>query len=629
MGGDRDGHPKVTAEVTEQVTALSRWMAADLYLREIVLLRSELSVGAASQTLKRLTPGAREPYRELLSRVKERLERTRAWAEAGSHGKPYTDESVYTRTDQLRAPLMLIWDSLNEVGAGNLARGRLLDILRRLACFGLTLVRMDIRQESGRHEKLLDEVTQELGLGSYQEWNEERRQSFLTGELENRRPLIPRDAVLSDLSREVLKTFKAIARQPRESLGTYVISMAGRPSDVLAVALLQKEAGVTPPLPVVPLFETLADLEGAAATVSRLLEIPWFRQRTSEQGNRLETMVGYSDSAKDTGIMMAAWSLYKAQQEMHRACERQGVRLSFFHGRGGTMGRGGAPAHMAILALPGGTVDGALRVTEQGEVIRSRFGLEAIAVRNLELYTTAVAEASLAPPAAPKPQWTALMEQMADVSAEVYRQTIKEDPDFTSYLRSVTPLRELADLNIGSRPARRSQEGGIESLRAIPWMFSWMQTRSLLPGWLGVGEALRQALDGSGRAILFEMVEKWPFFRTFTALVEMVLAKSDRWIHERYEEALLDESASHIVRSLKGRYDTTVTTLLETLGHEHLLQSDAVLERTLGVRNPYVDPLSLLQVGLLGALRSGDDPVLRDVLLVTVNGIAAGMKNTG
>jgi phosphoenolpyruvate carboxylase len=472
-------------------------------------------------------------------------------------------------------------------------------------------------------------VTRELGLGSYREWDEERRQSFLIEELGNRRPLIPRDMTLSDPSREVLDTFEAIARQPRESLGTYVISMARRPSDVLAVELLQKETGAASPLPVVPLFETLADLTGAGATVSRLLEVPWFRERVAKRGDRLETMVGYSDSAKDTGLMMAAWSLYTAQQEMHQVCRQQGVRLTFFHGRGGTVGRGGAPAHMAILALPHGTVDGAIRVTEQGEVIQSKFGIEAIAVRTLELYTTAVAEASLTPPKAPKPRWTTLMKEMAETSAAVYRQVVREDPNFPSYLRSVTPLPELRDLNIGSRPARRTRDGGIESLRAIPWMFSWMQTRSLLPGWLGVGEALRRALDGVDRGTLFDMVEHWPFFRTFTSLVEMVLAKSDYWIHERYEEALVDASAAYIGGMLRGRYETTVAALLETLGHEHLLEGDAVLERTLDVRNPYVDPLSLLQVGLLKSLRGSDDPVLRDALSVTINGISAGMKNTG
>ncbi len=629
MGGDRDGHPKVTAEVTEQVVARCRCFAAELYLREIALLRSELSLGAASTALKRAAPESREPYRAVLSSVSEKLERTLAWADAGSRGTPYNDDQVYTRADQLRAPLRMIWDSLSEVGAGNVARGRLLDILRRLACFGLTLVRMDIRQESGRHTMLLDEVTRELGLGSYREWDEKRRQSFLVGELENRRPLIPRGATLTAPSRETLDTFRMLARQPAESLGAYIISMASLPSDVLAVELLQKETGVAPSLPVVPLFETLADLEGAEATVSRLLEISWFRQRVAKRDNRLEVMVGYSDSAKDTGIMMAAWSLYKAQQEMHRVCHRQGVRLSFFHGRGGTVGRGGAPTHMAILALPGGTVNGVLRVTEQGEAIQSKFGLEAIAVRNLELYTTAVAEASLMSPGEPDSRWTDLMQQMADASARVYRETVREDPLFVNYLRLVTPLPELADLNIGSRPARRSQEGGIESLRAIPWMFSWMQTRSLLPGWLGVGEALRQAIDGNQHEILFEMTEKWSFFRTFTSLVEMVLAKSDYWIHERYEDALIDEPSQTIGRSLRTRYESTVTALLETLAHEQLLQGDAVLERTLEVRNPYVDPLSLLQVALLKDLRKTEDPILRDALLVTINGIAAGMKNTG
>jgi phosphoenolpyruvate carboxylase len=629
MGGDRDGNEWVRAGITEKVIALSRRMATDLYLKEIAALHSELSLNSAAGQLKSLYPNADEPYRTHLRTIRKRLLQTRAWARSAMQGSPQKSEEVYSKAEQLHASLLTLWDSLHEIGAANIAKGRLLDLFRRLACFGLTLVRLDIRQEADRHTRLLDEVTQALGVGSYRQWDESRRLKFLTSELENRRPLIPRDISLSDASREVLDTFEMISGQEKESLGAYVISMAGRPSDVLAVELLQKETGAAAPLPVVPLFEMLEDLNGAGEAVSSLLEIPWFRRRVAANNDRLEIMIGYSDSAKDAGLMMAAWALHKAQVAMYQAGRKHGVRLIFFHGRGGTIGRGGAPAHMAILALPHETLDGELRVTEQGEVIRSKFGLEEIAVRNLELYLSATAEASLTPPLRPEKVWVDLMERMAADSMKVYRHVVRDDPNFVRYLQSVTPLTELSGLNIGSRPAHRTNDDSIDSLRAIPWMFSWMQTRLLLPGWLGVGEALDNVMKQGEENILRDMFEQWPFFRTFLSLVEMVLAKSDYWIHEHYEQALVDEEYRYIGRSLKNRYRKTVKSLLETVGHEHLLEGDAVLERTLGVRNPYVDPLNLLQAGLLKTLREERDDALQDAFSVTVNGIAAGMKNTG
>ncbi|MDJ0766897.1 MAG: phosphoenolpyruvate carboxylase [Myxococcota bacterium] len=629
MGGDRDGHPRVTAALTRQAVGLARWMAAELYLREIIALRYELSLHSASQTLRDRVGDAPEPYRALLGQVRDKLIRTRAWAEAISHGEPVTETDVYLRADQLRADLMIIWESLHEVGAGNVAEGHLLDILRRLACFGVTLVRLDIRQEASRHAAALDEITRDIGLGSYLAWPEERRQAFLIAELNNRRPLVPKNAVLSSDARETLATFAMIAEQDEESLDAYVISMAATPSDVLAVALLQQEAGVEKPLRAVPLFETLADLQGAGRAVSQLLEVPLFRDQIATQGNRLEIMVGYSDSAKDAGLMTAAWALFQAQAAMHQACEARGVKLTLFHGRGGTVGRGGAPSHMAILALPEGTVDGSLRVTEQGEMVQAKFGLEEIALRNLELYITAVAEASLAPPPPAKKRWKQLMEKMSAHAVEIYSQVVKKDPRFVDYFNATTPLSELSRLNIGSRPAHRRQGGGVETLRAIPWVFSWMQTRLLLPGWLGAGEALRRALDSDDRETLFEMVERWPFFQTFVSLVEMVLAKSEPSIHARYEWSLIPEDQRALGDELRKRHANAVDALMETAGHGALLQGNSVLQRTLGVRNPYVDPLNLLQAQVLRQVRASDEPLLWDALSVTVNGIAAGLKNTG
>jgi phosphoenolpyruvate carboxylase len=625
MGGDRDGNPNVTPDATERVCALARWMAADLYWHEVDRLRAELALEPASAELRGCVGEGREPYRELLRGVRDRLDVTRRHAEAIVHRTAAPDGEPYRVADELREPLMIAWRSLHEVGAGLVAEGRLLDLLRRVDVFGLTLVRIDIRQEADRHTEALDAVTRELGLGSYAAWSEEERQEFLVRELGSRRPLIPPDLVTSDAVRDVLGTFDVIAREPEGSLGAYVISMATSPSDVLAVELLQREARVARPLRVVPLFETLSDLEGAGAAVGRLLALPWYRERA--QG-AVEVMIGYSDSAKDTGLLAASWALYRAQEAMLEACRTQGVTLTLFHGRGGTVGRGGGPAHKAISALPPGTVGRAMRLTEQGEVIQAKYGLADIALRSLELMLTAVAEANLRPPPPPKPEWRALLDRLSETAKATYRGVVREDPRFVPYFRSVTPEPELGGLNIGSRPARRRAGGGVESLRAIPWVFAWTQTRLLLPSWLGVGAALRTALDGPDRATLLDAASAWPYFRTQLSLVEMVVAKTAPSIHARYERLLCPDELRELGRSLRDLLAGTRAALIEALGERELLEHNPTLRRSVDVRNPYVDPLNILQAELLRRIRAGDE-TLSDVLWVTVNGIAAGMRNTG
>ena len=635
MGGDRDGNPNVTPAITRRVCALSRWMAADLYWREIDALRGELSLEVASDELRAAVGDVREPYRALLRDVRDRIARTRAWAEALVHQTPPPDDGPgYVDPAELREPLLLCWRSLHDVGAGIVARGRLLDILRRLACFGLTLVRLDLRQEADRHTEAMDAITTHLGVGSYTLWDEAERQSWLLRELENPRPLVPAAMPASDSVQDVLDTVRVAAEQGPGSLGAYVISMATSPSDVLAVELLQKDAGLTPTLRVVPLFETLDDLSGAGAAVGALLDLPWYRAKLRERGDVLEVMLGYSDSAKDAGLMMASWALYQAQESLLAACKQRGVRLRLFHGRGGTVGRGGGPAHKAIAAQPPGVIDASMRVTEQGEVIQARFGLHAIALRNLELYTTAVAEATLRPPEPPRPEWRAVMGRMAEAAKDAYRHVVRGEPQFVPYFRSVTPEPELGSLNIGSRPARRREGGGVDSLRAIPWVFAWNQTRLLLPSWLGVGAGLSAALAGDDRETLLEMAREWPYFATFLELVEMVLAKAEPGIHAHYERLLAPPEVVELGRSLHARYETTVTSLLQALDRNELLETSAVLRRSIDARNPYVDPLNMLQAEILCRLRkavAAEEPadVLRDALSVTINGVAAGMRNTG
>ncbi|MCB9764127.1 MAG: phosphoenolpyruvate carboxylase [Alphaproteobacteria bacterium] len=631
MGGDRDGNPNVTPEVTRRVCAMARWMAAELYWREVDRLRDELSLEACNDALREAAGPGPEPYRQLLRGVRQRLEETRAWAAEGLAGRPAPrHDGLLLDPDQLRAPLMLIWHSLHAIGAGTLARGRLLDLLRRLDAFGLTLARLDVRQEADRHTEALDAITRHLGLGSYAAWPEAERQRFLRAELQSRRPLTPRDLPCSDAVRDVLDTFDVIAELHPGSLGAYVISMAGAPSDVLAVELLQKAAGVRSRLRVVPLFETQADLDAAPATLEDLLSDPDWRARS---GDAIEVMIGYSDSAKDAGRLAAAWALYVAQEQLVAACDRHGVHLTLFHGRGGSVGRGGGPTHAAILSQPPGSVRGSLRVTEQGEVIQAKFGLPGIALRTLELYVTAVTEVTLTPPRGPRPAWRALMDRLSATAAATYRGVVRGQPDFVPYFRAATPEPELGMLRIGSRPARRRKSGGVESLRAIPWIFAWTQTRLLLPSWLGLGAALREGLDGPEREVLVEMARDFPFLRSTLDLIEMVLAKAEPHIAALYDDLLVPERLRPLGEGLRTRCAAAAAALLEVRGRDLLLADNPVLRRSIGVRNPYVDPLNLLQAVLLRRLRAceddGERAALEDALVVTINGVAAGLRNTG
>ena len=634
MGGDRDGNPNVTPEVTEKACLLARWMAADLYGKELSSLCSELSMRDGSAELQARVGNVHEPYRVLLKEVYERLIYTRECIEGVLEGRQPdgdTDTRMYWDPHDLAEPLHLCFRSLRETGAGVLAEGRLLDLLRRVACFGLTLVQLDLRQEAARHTDALDAITGHLGLGSYVAWDESKRRAFLCRHLrEGGRTIANAFETSSEFEaevRDVLDTFRTAARLHPDSLGAYVISMATRPSDVLAVELLQAAAGVRPPLRVVPLFETVSDLRSAGACVRELLAIPWYRDRI---GGRQEVMIGYSDSAKDGGRLAAAWELYTAQEEIVAACDERGVHVTLFHGRGGTVSRGGGPTHLAIQSQPPGSVNGSLRVTEQGEMIDAKFGLPGIALRTLELYTTATLEATLKPAENPIRRWRERMQQLADSSRAAYRRKVYETPEFLEYFRLATPEAEFGELKIGSRPARRKPGKGVDSLRAIPWVFAWTQMRLLLPAWLGVGEALEDALTRGGLNELTDMYNGWPFFRSTLDLIEMVLAKASPDISAQYDKRLVPEHLRPIGVQLRERLHTTVDAMLQVTGHERLLEHNRVLRRSIDVRNPYVDPVNLVQVEILCRLRrAGDDARLLDALLVTVNGIAAGMRITG
>ena len=637
IGGDRDGNPRVTPDVTRRAALLARWVATELYLKEVVALRDELSMTQATPGLRARVGDAHEPYRELLRQVRTRLVNTRTWIEQcldegsgtrdSGFGSREPGADVFLEKAQLAEPLQLCHTSLVDTGNALIAGGRLTDVLRRVATFGVTLARLDIRQASDRHTQALDAITRAIGLGSYAEWDEPARMAFLVRELPNPRPLVPIDLTPSPEVADVLETFRMIARIPPESLGAYVVTMTHDASDVLAVELLQKALGVAWPVRVVPLLETGADLRRAPQILDQLFAVEWYRTRIDGQQ---EVMVGYSDSAKDVGRLSAGWELFKAQEAIVDSCRRHGIQPVLFHGRGGSVGRGGGPTYLALQSQPSGTIEGRLRVTEQGEMIQALFGLPEIAQRTLEIYTTGTLESWLQPSSPPRQPWRECMERLSNDACAGYRRLVTDDPAFLDYFRTSTPQAELAEVNIGSRPARRHAGNGLEGLRAIPWQFAWTQTRLLLASWLGLEEAFDRAFARADGELLQTMYREWPHFRSAMDLFEMVLAKADARIAAEYDRQLVPDPLRPLGQDLRDRLSRATSALLQVTGHRYLLEGNQVLRRSIDVRNPYVDPINLVQIEVVRRLRQGDhDPRLHDAFVVTVNGIAAGMRNTG
>ncbi|XP_066307006.1 phosphoenolpyruvate carboxylase, housekeeping isozyme isoform X2 [Miscanthus floridulus] len=683
MGGDRDGNPRVTPEVTRDVCLLARMMAANLYNAQIEDLMFELSMWRCSDELrvkvdelyrsskkdttkhyiefwKQVPPS--EPYRVILSDVRDKLYNTRERARhlLASGFSEIQEEATFTDVEQFLEPLELCYRSLCACGDRSVADGSLLDFLRQVSTFGLSLVRLDIRQESDRHTDVMDAITEYLSIGSYRKWPEEKRQEWLLSELNGKRPLFGPDLPKSDEIADVLDTLHVLAELPSDSFGAYVISMATAPSDVLAVELLQRECHVKKPLRVVPLFEKLADLEAAPAALARLFSVEWYRNRIS---GKQEVMIGYSDSGKDAGRFSAAWQLYKAQEELINVAKLYGVKLTMFHGRGGTVGRGGGPTHLAILSQPPETIHGSLRVTVQGEVIEQSFGEEHLCFRTLQRFTAATLEHGMHPPISPKPEWRALMDEMAIVATKEYRSIVFEEPRFVEYFRLATPEMEYGRMNIGSRPSKRKPSAGIESLRAIPWIFAWTQTRFHLPVWLGFGAAFKHVLDKDIRNLqtLQEMYNLWPFFRVTIDLVEMVFAKGDPGIAALYDKLLVSEDLWSFGKRLRANYEETKQLLLQVAGHKDLLEGDPYLKQRLRIRDSYITALNVCQAYTLKRIRdpgfqvnpgphlskdimdmgkpaselvklnttSEYAPGLEDTLILTMKGIAAGMQNTG
>ncbi|KAH0654006.1 hypothetical protein KY289_031684 [Solanum tuberosum] len=681
MGGDRDGNPRVTPEVTRDVCLLARMMAANLYYSQIDDLMFELSMWRCNDELrdradeqhrslkrdekhyiefwKQVPPS--EPYRVIIGDVRDKLyhtrERTRQLLSNGFSEIP--EEATYTNIEQFLEPLELCYRSLCACGDRPIADGSLLDFLRQVSTFGLSLVRLDIRQESDRHTDVLDAITQHLEIGSYREWSEERRQEWLLSELSGKRPLFGPDLPKTEEIADVLNTFHVISELPSDCFGAYIISMATAPSDVLAVELLQRECHVKQPLRVVPLFEKLDDLEAAPAAIARLFSIEWYKNRIN---GKQEVMIGYSDSGKDAGRLSAAWQLYKAQEELIKVSKQYGVKLIMFHGRGGTVGRGGGPSHLAILSQPPDTIQGSLRVTVQGEVIEQSFGEEHLCFRTLQRFTSATLEHGMYPPFPPKPEWRALLDEISVIATEKYRSIVFKEPRFVEYFRLATPELEYGRMNIGSRPSKRKPSGGIETLRAIPWIFAWTQTRFHLPVWLGFGAAFKYALnkDKKNLNMLQDMHKKWPFFRVTADLIEMVFAKGDPGIAALYDKLLVSEDFWSFGELLRSDYEETKSLLLQVAGHKELLEGDPCLKQRLRLRDSYITTLNVCQAYTLKRIRdptynvtlrphitkeyieskpaaelvslnpeSEYAPGLEDTLILTMKGIAAGMQNTG
>ena len=634
MGGDRDGNPNVTAKITEKVMLQARLKAIELFLADIQILVRELSMTECSNSVIELldekNKNVSEPYRAVMKQLRTRLIKTHNYIEALLNNEPILAPcDILIKNEQLWHPLYVCYESLIDNGMSTIAHGPLLDTLRRIKSFGLQLVRLDIRQDSSVHTEALDALTKELNLGSYAQWSEEEKQAFLLAELQSNRPLLPYSWQPDQMVQEVLDTCRVIKKAGEESIASYVISMAKSPSDILAVYLLLKIVDCQKHIPIVPLFETLEDLNNAKSIMQKLLDIPWYYNKI--QGKQM-VMIGYSDSAKDAGTLAASWAQYRSQEELVNLFEKYNINLVLFHGRGGSIGRGGAPAHAALLSQPPGSLKGGLRVTEQGEMIRFKLGLPEVALSSLMLYTSAILQANLLPPPAPKQEWRNIMDEMSEISCHCYRSYVRERAEFVDYFRAVTPEVELARLPLGSRPQKRRTGGGIESLRAIPWIFAWTQNRLMVPSWLGAGSALR-AIIGEGRQnILKEMYHNWPFFNARLGMLEMVYAKSAPNIHQYYEQRLVDPALWPLGEELRNLLTQDINTVLTITDDISLMADLPWIAQSVALRNTYIEPLNLLQVELLSRSRKNNNHeniIVEQGLMITISGIAAGMRNSG
>jgi phosphoenolpyruvate carboxylase len=664
VGGDRDGNPNVTAVITRQALGLHNQRALRVLSETIRTLATELSQSTriikisselhdSLQRERAEMPDVfeeysrldeEEPYRlkcaYIFRRLVNQLEAAVEWKTPAG--------SFYHNAGELLADLQIMQRSLVQNSSKHVAHGPLRRVITTVQTFGFTMAQMDIREDSAETNSAITELMNlsSASTDDFAELSLEERSVALSKELTGRRPLLSSASRPSDRTQEVLDVMEVIRdaqdRLGNDTIDTWIISMTRTAADMKAVFVLSREAGLTlasegvARLKVVPLFETIEDLRNAAQVMDEYWSDPEVRKIISLQGDSAEVMVGYSDSNKDGGITTSQWELYKAQLELRECAARHGIKLFLFHGRGGSVGRGGGPTREAILAQPSGTVNGVIKITEQGEVISDHFGNRRIAESQLDLIISSVTEASLLHTEPRHSQvelnrWTSAMDSISGDAYRAYRDLVETD-GFVEYFTSSTPVEELGSMNIGSRPARRGGKiAGLSSLRAIPWVFGWTQSRQIVPGWFGVGSSLEQAREKGNADLVGHMYANWSFFQTLISNVEMALVKTDIAIAERYVKALVDPALHHIFESVRSEYERTLQQVLQVTGQERLLDRSPVLQRTLNVRAPYIDPLNYLQISLLARHRSKEqtDQLHERALLLSINGIAAGLKNTG
>ncbi len=662
IGGDRDGNQCVTHQVMLDAAMRHSATVLEYYLTETHLLGTRLSLSTrlvkvsqeletfAAQSPDKAVSREDEPYRRVLIAIYSRLVATTE--QLGHHVKHLRavgqDAKPYANAHEYIADLDIIIYSLEQHGALYLARGRVAYLRRAVEVFGFHLAPLDMRQHSGVHEQVVSELLAKAGNANYTKLDEADRRSALITALQAGKTLITDLEKFSDIGQSELQLMQVAAkihyRFGHVALPNYIISKTDAVSDLLEVALMLQQVGLLDRrhelhLNIVPLFETISDLRSCGVIMNELFSIPFYRELLKSRGNTQEVMLGYSDSNKDGGYLTANWELYKAELELVNVFEKHGIELRLFHGRGGTVGRGGGPSYEAILAQPPGSVNAQIRITEQGEVIASKYADPEIGRRNLEILIAATMEATLLHHHGDHndcimPEYLRIGEALSLDAFAAYRKLVYETPGFTDYFFAATPIREIAELNIGSRPSSRKASNSIEDLRAIPWVFSWSLNRVLLPGWYGFGSAVKQFIEREGEAGLQQlqaMYQNWAFFRGLLSNMDMVLSKTDMGIASRYAELVPDKILRHtIFDMIETEWQRTVDMLFAITGATTLLESNPTLARSLTTRTPYIDPLNHLQVGLLHRHRAGDTHYLvKRAIHLTINGIAAGLRNSG
>ncbi len=630
MGGDRDGNPNVTADVTRKVILLSRWEAAKLYEKALTKIIRSYSMEKCSKKIQNKVGNSYEPYRVFLRPLRDKMRITHRLIEQHLvNKKPLNQKKLLCSREEILKPLRIVRESLEQNQNENIASGELLDLMRRAKCFGINLAKLDIRQESSRHSKLINEFVKRKYNKNYLEFSEKDKVNFLKLHLTTKKNKMMNFQFKNKDNKEVWSTFKLLSNEPSECLGAYVISMTSSASDILAVSFLQKEAKIKNKLRVVPLFETLEDLINAKKIMESLFSQAWYRNLIK---NDQEVMIGYSDSSKDAGKICASWHQYKAQEEIIKLGKKFKINITFFHGRGGSAGRGGGPIQATLRSQPPNSVNGRIRITDQGEVIQQKYGYEPLAKYNLCSYIGAVAEATLNPPPNPKNSWRSLIEKMSEISKSSYRKNINQSSEFIKYFKTVTPHKALGKLSIGSRPSKRKNVDNIQSLRAIPWVFAWTQIRLMLPAWLGSAEALRYSYIKKFRKTLYDMERNWPFFNSMLDMLDMVISKADPEISKIYEELLADGSLKRVGKKLRFQFNV-IKELNKKITPKEIINSRKQFRTSVIVRNIYSEVLNIIQPIVIKKLKSNKNfenkKFLNDALLTSIAGISAAMKNTG